>query len=434
MTLSRCLFSGPSLVRASPWLISIAGAIALMSTSALADYKLQPGDTLELSVAGLPDFRQRLLIGVDGKVNASLVGRVQVSGLSIDEAQEMLADSLANKQYSQAAADGREIPHLIQSDQVFVSVAEYRPIYVYGDVARPGEYMFRPGMTVRQAVAVAGGYGVVAQAARTANPVLETADFRSEYQALSAQFAAEQARIWRLRTELGEDVEYVEAVAVPDALAERLKQAATGHLEARLADGDNDKALLRKAVEETNRQLKLLAEKKEKDEEGIRADTDDYESVRQLFQKGLAQTARLSEARRAVLLSSTQLLDTIVQASNIERQRGEYVRLLDKIDSERRIAAWRDLQEAYVSLAQISARLKGAAQKLALTGQSPSSSAAEAAPPDITVHRQGEQGPEALPGNEDFGLAPGDVVEVVLPQTDPVEAVAGSASIPSPSN
>ncbi|OAP40023.1 hypothetical protein AU381_10825 [Sinorhizobium glycinis] len=432
MKLLKSLLSALSLVTASPCLVPIAGALALLPTSALAEYKLQPGDTLEVSVTGIPDFRQRLLIGVDGEVNLPLVGEVRVSGLSVDEAQEMLAGGLANKQYRQATADGSEISHLVQVDQVVVSVAEYRPIYVFGDVTRPGEYVFRPSMTVRHAVAVAGGYSVAQM--RVANPLVEAADFRSEYQALWAQFATEQARIWRLRTELGEDVEQVGNVPVPDALAARLKETATAHIEARLADSEKDKALLRKAVEETNRQLKLLAEKKKRDEEGNQADAGDYESVRELFQKGLAPTTRLAEARRAMLLSSTQLLDTIVQASNIERQRGEYIRQLNKIDSERQIAAWRDLQEAYMNLAQVSARLEGTAQKLALTGQSQATLLAVTDRPEIKVHRQREQGSEMLPGSEDLGLAPGDVVEVVLPKPDFTRAVASSPPAPAVAN
>ncbi len=424
MKLLKSLHSALSLAIASSRLVLFAGAVALFPAGALADYKLQPGDTLEVSIPGIGEFRQRLLIGVDGEVNLALVGEVRLGGLSIHQAQELLAGSLANKQYRQATPDGREITHLIQPDQVFVSVAEYRPIYVSGDVARPGEYMFRPGMTVRQAVAVAGGYSVAQ--VRIANPLVEAADYRAEYQALWAQFATEQARIWRLRTELGEEVELVENMPVPEALADRLKQTATAHVDARLADSKMDKELLRRAVEETNLQLGLLAEKKKKDEEGNQADTDDYESVRQLFQKGLAPTARLSEARRAVLLSSTQLLETIVQASNIERQRGDYIRQLNKIDSEREIAALAELQEAYMNLAQVSARLEGTAQKLALTGQAQSTLLIAADRPDVTVHRRREQGAETLPGSEDLGLVPGDVVEVVLPKADFTGAVASS--------
>ncbi len=41
-----------------------------------ADYKLQPGDVLELSVAGIADMRQRMPVGIDGEVSVPLVGNV----------------------------------------------------------------------------------------------------------------------------------------------------------------------------------------------------------------------------------------------------------------------------------------------------------------------------------------------------------------------
>jgi polysaccharide biosynthesis/export protein len=37
-------------------------------------------------------------------------------------------------------------------------VRTYRPIYILGQVARPGRYEYRDGMTVINAVALAGGY------------------------------------------------------------------------------------------------------------------------------------------------------------------------------------------------------------------------------------------------------------------------------------
>lgn len=77
-----------------------------------------------------------------------------------------------------------------------------------------------------------------------------------------------------------------------------------------------------------------------------------------------------------------------------------------------------------MNLAQISARLEGTAQKLALTGQAQSTLLVAAARPDITGHRKREEGAETLPGSEDLGLAPGDVVEIGLPKADFAGAVA----------
>ena len=87
-------------------------------------------------------------------------------------------------------------------DQITANVVEYRPIYVNGDVSKPGVQAYRPLMTVRQAVALCGGYEIMRF--RMNNPFLESADFRSEYESLWADFAKEQVHIWRIRTELGE--------------------------------------------------------------------------------------------------------------------------------------------------------------------------------------------------------------------------------------
>ena len=93
---------------------------------------------------------------------------------------------------------------MIGADEVTTTVAEYRPIYINGDVSKPGEYPYRPAITARQLVAVAGGYDIMR--IRMNNPYLESADLRSEYGSLWTELAKEQARMWRIKNELGDGV------------------------------------------------------------------------------------------------------------------------------------------------------------------------------------------------------------------------------------
>jgi len=395
-----------------------------MATSAVADYKLQAGDTLEVSITGIPEFRQRAPIGVEGEIALPLVGQITVRGLTVSEARAKITQDLSNKRYQQRTPDGREIIHLILPDAIIVTVADYRPIYVNGDVARPGEQPFRLGMRVRHALAVAGGFDLMRF--RVANPFLQSSDFRSEYEALWIEFAREQARIWRLRNEVGErGVEYPSRnMAVSPEVHERFMKAETEHLKARTADREKDKALLQEAIKKTSVQLNVVAEKRKKDEEGNQADMAEFEKVRELYQRGITASQRLSETRRAALLSSDQLLQTIVETSNIERQRGEYVRQLEKLENQSRIDAWRELQDANLRLGQITARLQSATEKLTYTGLLQSQLArGKGGRPEIAVHRSGENGPELLKANEDLELAPGDVVDVKLETELPVEAL-----------
>jgi polysaccharide export outer membrane protein len=67
---------------------------------------------------------------------------------------------------------------------------------VNGDVAKPGQQTFRAGLTVRQALTLAGGY---VMRFRAKDPFLESADLRSEYMSLWTDFAREQIRISRCR-------------------------------------------------------------------------------------------------------------------------------------------------------------------------------------------------------------------------------------------
>lgn len=299
-------------------LLLLAGLV-LGPASAFAEYKLQPGDSLAVSVTGLPNFKEQPLIGVEGTITLPLAGQLKISGLPLSEAKAAIVGSLSNKLYQQMANDGREIQHLILANEIVVTVVGYRAVYVSGHVVKPGEYPFRPGITVRQAIAIAGGYDLVRS--------LGLGPFPSV-----------------------------------------------------------DKIFLEEAIRKIDFQLNVLAEKKKGDEEGHRADAEYYEKAKDLSRKGLTVVERLLDARRAVLMSSTQFLQTIVEISNTERQRDEYARQLQKLE---------------LALAP------GAGGR-----------------PDITIYRkgEGEDGPQHLGADEDLELAPGDVVDVAPQRKNVAEA------------
>jgi polysaccharide export outer membrane protein len=402
--------------RLRAWLILLFAAFIAVPNAKAGDYRLQPGDVLEIAITGIPGFVQRVPIDLEGNVGLPLAGQLKVGALTLPLARTEIAQEFSNKQYRQFAPDGHEISHLILSDEVIVTVAEYNPVYVNGDVARPGAYPFRPGMTVRQAIAVAGGFDPVKF--RVADPLIQAADLQTEYQRLWVNFAWEQARSWRLKNELGDKVpdNPIANVPIPADVAKRFMEAQSEQLKARTADRDNSKALLQVAIRKAGVQLGVLAEKKQKDEEGSQADLADLNTVRELFRKGLTQNMRLSESRRAALLSSDQLLQTIVEMSNVERQRDEYARQLDKVDTQARIEALQELQQSNLHLGEIAAQLKGAADKLMHVGLLRSQMAGGGgAKPEITVFRRSGNGSQRLVANEDLDLTPSDVVEVKLP-------------------
>lgn len=106
-------------------------------------YQVSTNDTLRLDVYREPDLSGEYLVDPSGTINIPLLGRVSVQGRTVQEIETMIAQNLARG-------------YLIDPD-VRISVIRYRPIFVSGEVEKPGAFPFVPGMTVQQAVVLAGG-------------------------------------------------------------------------------------------------------------------------------------------------------------------------------------------------------------------------------------------------------------------------------------
>ncbi|MDQ2763265.1 MAG: SLBB domain-containing protein, partial [Pseudomonadota bacterium] len=65
---------------------------------------------------------------------------------------------LTTEQLDKRISDELKARKLLRDPSVSAEVLAYRPIFVLGEVAKPGQYPYQPGMTMLTAVAVAGGF------------------------------------------------------------------------------------------------------------------------------------------------------------------------------------------------------------------------------------------------------------------------------------
>lgn len=114
------------------------------SNNALAGYTLGAGDLISISVYDEEDLSLEVRIGLSGQISYPLLGDVAVSGLSPKQLEDKLVAGLKG-------------PYLIDPS-VTVSIQEYRPFYVIGEVKKPGGYPFHPGLTVDKAISISGGF------------------------------------------------------------------------------------------------------------------------------------------------------------------------------------------------------------------------------------------------------------------------------------
>src|SRR3977135_2234890 len=96
----------------------LSGVLLCSALPANADYRLDVGDVIEISVAGVPDLRQRVAVQWDGSISFPLLGTFVAVGLSPSEVRAKLQAQLSTKAFRQRAPDGRENVIVIEPDQV----------------------------------------------------------------------------------------------------------------------------------------------------------------------------------------------------------------------------------------------------------------------------------------------------------------------------
>lgn len=117
--------------------------VELLRPFSASTYMISPTDTLRIDVYREKDLSGKYYVDPSGTINLPLLGRVPVAGETAETIERKLAFRLSRG-------------FLVDPD-VRVSVAKFRPIYISGEVKRPGEYPFTPGMSVQQAMVMAGG-------------------------------------------------------------------------------------------------------------------------------------------------------------------------------------------------------------------------------------------------------------------------------------
>jgi polysaccharide export outer membrane protein len=111
----------------------------------LSTYRLGAGDVVSIRVLGEDDLkREKIRLSDAGTISFPIIGEIRVLGKRVVELETLIADGLRGK--------------YLLNPVVSVTIEEYRPIFVNGQVEKSGAYPFQPGLTVRKAVSLAGGF------------------------------------------------------------------------------------------------------------------------------------------------------------------------------------------------------------------------------------------------------------------------------------
>jgi len=143
--------------------------IAAMFLSGLAiadgidDYRISADDQISITVFNEADLSvNKVRVSGNGDISMPLLGQVAIEGHTIAEVENKIT-ALLLKGY-------------LKKPNVTVTITEYRPFYINGEIKRPGSYPYKKNLTVEKAVALAGGF--TERASRTTISLVSESDKR----------------------------------------------------------------------------------------------------------------------------------------------------------------------------------------------------------------------------------------------------------------
>lgn len=107
-------------------------------------YKLDTGDKVSIKVYDEDDLSVETRLNDRGRINYSYLGELEISGKTTREVEELVSSKLKGG--------------FLLNPSVSVTVLEYRPFFINGEVSSPGDYPYQPGLTLEKAVSIAGGF------------------------------------------------------------------------------------------------------------------------------------------------------------------------------------------------------------------------------------------------------------------------------------
>ncbi|MDU8945532.1 polysaccharide biosynthesis/export family protein [Ovoidimarina sediminis] len=398
-------------------------AATVLSTSPLSaeqEYLLQPGDQLTVSISGLLDSTATATVQADGRVIFPHFGDFQAMGKSREELQRIIGLASIGKIISFYTPVGDRFEIALTGDDVFLDVSGYRPIYVTGDVGQSGEIKYFPGITLRMAVAGAGGLSGTGGVSDSA--MLRAPDLRSRWETLTIDHANAVASLWRVNAALANDpdLEFPEATSVyiDEASFEELLADARREVTQLLQEKNRRKSHLDTRFETLEQRIELLSRALENQRHALAIEEEDLARMEQLGERGLTSRAGISNARQALLGVSTSVLDVEGRLAQLILDRDELLQEIDTTQLQFEQPLLSERASIVPSLWSFRSRINAAREALLLNGVAVQVAGQEEEP-DITYKVARREGGTSFVFRAELDtlLSPGDVlnVEVIYP-------------------
>ena len=385
-----------------------------------AEPPLGPGDVLKVRAVHQPEVAGDYNVQPSGEISLPLVGRIAVEGRLPSDVEKAVTDALITAEIS-------------TRPEISVEVERYRDIYVMGSVANPGAYPWRPGLSVRAAMALAGGRVVVP--GDEIGLALQAIRAEEYYVSLTYRIAALEVRRARVEAETAavaagaleseveiEPVDWAEVPAVVDKAG--LKEAQAGLLENNIAVGRATMTSLKARKEALIARLYALRRRHEKLEEEEALVAEQVQTIEGLTESGLARRPQLLDIQQRLLQTASTQLEVLADIAEAESALADNAVKLSSHVNERLAALSIEETQVLSELLEARSRLDPArrADEVA-AGYAPAS---VEEPEILSIVRERSDAPQPLPAAVGDAVWPGDtlVVPPLMAEDPPVASAA----------
>ena len=125
--------------------------IAPVLAQDFTEYTMGSGDEIKITVYDEDNLQLETRLSDTGVFNYPFLGDIKATGLTVQQLEQRIVNGLK--------------PDYLIAPDVTVRILEYRKFYINGEVSKPSAYPFSPGLTLRKAISLAGGF--TARASKT---------------------------------------------------------------------------------------------------------------------------------------------------------------------------------------------------------------------------------------------------------------------------
>lgn len=342
-------------------------------------------------------------IGPGGQLSLPFIGNLDAQGKTTSEIAEEIGQRLQQKLAL------RNLP------SASVEVAEFRPVFLTGDVQTPGQYAYGVGMTVLKAVSLAGGLRRSEAGQRFARDFINARGQTDVFDSQRARLVARHARLEAERADSAEIAMPKELEKVPNA--QELIRSETALMKQRRDRYDLQLKALAELKSLLQSEVESLKRKSETQSRQLEIAEQDRDKISKLSEQGLALNSRLLsiEERTAEVQSSLLDIDTNILRAKQQLSQADQDEINLKNDWEAQRA--KDMQDTEAELEKLNLQI-GTNQQLMAEALAQSAEAIKfdpsgrAASIRYSVVRDDGKGPKEIPADEMTKLQPGDVIRV----------------------